>query len=226
MVKFQNISKIYHPDYMALDSVNLEIQPKEFVSLVGRSGAGKTTLLRLLIGEERPTHGRVFLDNIEINKLSSGDLPRLRRRIGVVFQDFKLLSNKNAFENIAFALEASGAPDKQIKEDVPQVLELVGLKDKANHFPCQLSGGEKQRVAMARALINRPDIIVADEPTGNLDPIHSGEIIGLLLKINSLGTTIILATHNQDIVNGLKRRVVTMEAGKVIRDEEKGKYNI
>lgn len=211
---------------MALDNVHLEIRPKEFISIVGRSGAGKTTLLRLLTGEEKPTRGRIFFDKIEVNKLSLNELPALRRRIGVVFQDFKLLQNKTAHENVAFALEASGAPDEQIKEDVPQVLELVGLKEKAGHLPCQLSGGEKQRAALARALILRPDVIVADEPTGNLDPVHSIEIINLLLKINSLGTTIILATHNRDIVNGLKRRVVTLEAGKVVRDEEEGKYII
>lgn len=224
MIKFHNVSKIYPHNSVALENINLEIKPYEFISLVGRSGAGKTTLLRLLIAEERPTRGRIFFNKEEVNKLNFNQLPVLRRKIGMVFQDFKLLSYKTIYENVAFALEVSGAGDEQIQSDTPQVLRLVGLKEKMENFPPQLSGGEKQRLSLARALINRPEVLIADEPTGNLDPVHTRDIIRLLLKINELGTTVILATHNKEIVNNLGRRVVTLEDGRLIRDEEKGKY--
>lgn len=224
MIKFQNISKIYPPDCVALKNIDLVIQPKEFISIAGRSGAGKTTLLKLLIREERPSQGRIFWNKQNIFKVPEKKLPFLRRKIGLIFQDFKLLSNKTAAENIAFAMEASGRTNQEIEEDVPQLLRLVGLTERNNHFPDQLSGGEKQRVAIARALAHRPEILMADEPTGNLDLVHTWEIIRLLIKINELGTTVILATHDRDIINSLEKRVVTLDKGRVIRDEEKGRY--
>ncbi|MEK7555477.1 MAG: cell division ATP-binding protein FtsE [Patescibacteria group bacterium] len=224
MITFQNISKIYNHNSTALEDVSFKIEPKEFISLVGRSGAGKSTIIKLLIGEEKPSKGRVIFDSYDVNKLKNKELPKLRRRIGVIFQDFRLLPNKTAYENIAFALEVAGRPNRDIVEFVPQALEMVGLKNKANNFPKELSGGEKQRIAIARAMINHPDVIVADEPTGNLDPLNTREIIRLLLKINELGTTMILATHNKEIINQLDRRVISLEDGKVIRDEKNGKY--
>ena len=209
---------------VVLEDINLRINPGEFVSLVGRSGAGKSTLIKLLIGEEKPTRGRVFFGQYEVNKLRDKELPTLRRHIGIVFQDFRLLPNKTAYENVAFALEVAGRLQGEIKELVPQVLDMVGLGDKSRHFPHELSGGEKQRVAIARAMVHRPEVIIADEPTGNLDPIHTWEIIALLQKINQLGTTLILATHDKDVVNSLDKRVITLDQGRVIRDEERGKY--
>lgn len=228
MIFFQNVSKIYNShsaeNSSALDSVTFRVNPQEFITLVGRSGAGKSTLIKLLIGEERPTKGRIFFEKQEINKLKPNELPKLRRRIGIVFQDFRLLPKKNSYENVAFALEAAGCLPKEIEESVPQILDLVGLKDKMKNFPHELSGGERQRVAIARAMINQPDVLVADEPTGNLDPINSNDIIRLLLKINELGTTVILATHNKSIVDSLNKRVISIENGRIIRDEEEGKY--
>jgi len=229
MIAFQNITKTYKINHkgletIALDDVSFKVSPKEFVSLVGKSGAGKSTLIKLLVGEEAPDKGRIIFGSYDVNKLTNKELPGLRRHIGVVFQDFKLLLNKTAYENVAFALEVAGRPDKEIKNFVPKILELVGLKERIHNFPKELSGGEKQRVAIARALIHNPDVLVADEPTGNLDPINSAEIIKLLLMINEMGTTVILATHNKDIINNLERRVILLENGKIIRDEEKGKY--
>jgi len=191
---------------------------------VGQSGSGKTTLLKLLLAEEKPTAGKVFFESLDVSRLSNGELPKLRRRIGAVFQDYKLLPTKTAYENVAFAMEAAGKTDEEINGDVPQVLELVGLVDKAWHFPSELSGGELQRVAIARAIVNRPDVVLADEPTGNLDPINTWEIIGLLEKINELGTTVMLATHDKEVINSLKRRVITLEKGKMVRDEKRGRY--
>ncbi len=224
MIAFQNVSKVYNSHSVALEEVNFQVGPGEFVSVVGRSGAGKSTAIRLLIGEEKPSKGRVFFGQYEVNKLRDKELPTFRRHIGVVFQDFRLLPTKNAYENVAFALEVSGRLQREIDELVPQVLDMVGLSDKAKNFPHELSGGEKQRVAIARAMVHRPEVIIADEPTGNLDPLHTGEIINLLVKINELGTTMILATHNKDIVNSLGKRVITLDHGRIIRDEEKGKY--
>ena len=227
MIAFQNVTKTYKSNgklTVALDDITFKINPKEFVSLVGRSGAGKSTIIKLLIGEEKPDKGRIIFGSYDVNKLKLKELPALRRHIGVVFQDFKLLPNKTAYENVAFALEVAGRGEKEIKDFVPKILELVGLKDKMENFPKELSGGELQRVAIARALIHNPDVLVADEPTGNLDPITSQEIIHLLLTINEMGTTVLLATHNKDIINHLERRVVLLENGKIIRDEEKGKY--
>jgi len=178
------------------------------------------------MAEEKPTRGRIFFEDQDIHKMKKSRLPRLRRKIGTVFQDYKLLPSKTAFENIAYVMEVMGASDKEIERDVPEVLEVVGLADKANNFPLQLSGGERQRVAIARALIHRPEVILADEPTGNLDPYNTSDIIKLLLRINELGTTVILATHNKGIINSLGRRVITLENGKVVRDEEKGKFRL
>lgn len=229
MITFYKVSKIYPSKsngnkFVALNNINFEIKPKEFVSIAGQSGAGKTTLLKLLIAEDKPTEGKIIFDNQNVNLLKNDQLPRLRRRMGMVFQDFRLLSDKTAYENIAFAMEVGGATNEEIERDVPQVLELVGLVDKVSHFPYQLSGGEKQRVAIARALIHRPEVILADEPTGNLDLLNTWDIVRLLTKINELGTTVLLATHDREIINNLGRRVITLDGGCLIRDEEKGRY--
>lgn len=224
MIIFDNVSKFYNHNSVALKDVTLEIRPKEFVSVVGSSGAGKTTFLKLLIREEEPSRGKIFLDGSGISDIDRGNLHVLRRRIGTIFQDYKLLPSKTAFENVAFAMEASGKSDEEIDEDVPQSLEIVGLKDKMHNFPHQLSGGEKQRVAIARAIVNRPDVILADEPTGNLDPINTWEIIKLLQKINELGTTVVLATHDKEVINMINKRVVVLDKGMVVSDKENGKY--
>jgi cell division transport system ATP-binding protein len=223
MIVFQNVSKIYD-GCTALDKINLTIKPKEFISLAGASGAGKSTVLKLLLGEEKPTRGKIFLDKQNINLLKDNDLPLLRRKIGMIFQDFRLLPDRTAYENVAFAMEVVGAKSAEIKQDVPQLLELVGLAEKINQFPHQLSGGEKQRVAIARALIHRPPVILADEPTGNLDLLNTWDIVRLLSKINELGTTIVLATHDREIINSLGKRVITLDKGRIIRDEENGRY--
>jgi cell division transport system ATP-binding protein len=224
MIYFDKVSKVYPPSMVALQDISFTIEPKEFVSLIGQSGAGKTTLLKLLLAEEKPTEGNVFFESINVNTCPRRKLPHLRRRIGVVFQEFRLLSNKTTFENIAFAMEASGRTPEEINRDVPHVLELVDLVEKANHFPHELSGGERQRVAIARAITNQPDVILADEPTGNLDPLNTWEIIRILKKINELGTTIILATHNKSIIDSLGKRVITLEKGRIIRDDKEGRY--
>lgn len=229
MIKFQSVTKIYpdhreNPPIKALENISFEVKEKEFVSIVGRSGAGKTTLLRLLLAEEKPTQGEIFFDGQKVNNLKLNQLPQLRRKIGAVFQDYKLLPSKTTYENIAYVMEVTGATDEEIKRDIPQILEIVGLKERANNFPIELSGGEKQRVAIARAIAHRPKVILADEPTGNLDPYHTLEIIRLLLKIQEMGTTLILATHNREIINRLGKRVITLEKGRIIRDEEKGRF--
>ena len=223
---FDNVSKKYNNDYVALDKVSFTIKPNEFVSIVGPSGAGKTTLLRMLLAEEKPTEGRVFLHDTDIHLLSSKDINFIRRKIGAVFQDFRLLPHKNVYENIAFAMEAVGKTNQEIASDVPHVLELVDLASKIFHFPHQLSGGEKQRLAIARAIINQPELIIADEPTGNLDPVSTYDVIQILKKINDLGTTVILTTHNRAVVESVGKRVITMEKGKVVRDDKDGKYVI
>ncbi|HZZ99743.1 MAG TPA: cell division ATP-binding protein FtsE [Candidatus Paceibacterota bacterium] len=227
MIEFKGVSTIYDDDFMALDGVNLEIKDGEFVSLVGPSGAGKSTLMRLMTREVLPSDGQVSIDGVNVGDLSPREVPLLRRKIGTIFQDFKLLSKKNAYENVAFALEVCGASPAEIAEDVPKVLNIVGLADKVYNFPHQMSGGERQRLAIARSLIHRPRILLADEPTGNLDLVNSYDVVKLLMKINEFGTTVILATHNREIVNAIGRRVITMERGKVIRDQiEQGKYVI
>ena len=225
MIYFDNVSKLYNDGRSAaLQEVTFQVAPKEFVSIVGHSGAGKTTLLKMIIAEDRPTHGQVFFESIDVHQIPRTKLPHYRRKIGTVFQDFKLLTNKTAYENIAFAMEANGRTDDEIAENVPQALALVDLTDKAWNFPSELSGGEKQRVAIARAIVNQPDIIVADEPTGNLDPIATYEVVQILKKINDLGTTVIMTTHNKGVIDELGRRVLTMDDGRIVRDDSSGKY--
>jgi len=227
MITFENVTKIFLDNIIALEDINFNIKEGEFISIVGQSGAGKSTLLKLLFAEEKPTRGNVYVKKVKVNKLKNSDLPKLRRHIGIVFQDFKLLDKKTVFENVAFAMEVAEKPDEEIQTTVSQVLEIVGLTEKLNSYPQELSGGEKQRTSIARALVHRPEIIVADEPTGNLDIVNSWEIIQLLTKINQHGTTIILATHSREIVNSLNRRVITLDGGKVVRDQkDKGRYLI
>jgi cell division transport system ATP-binding protein len=217
MIYFNNVSKIYK-DATALDDVTFAVEAGEFVSIVGHSGAGKTTLTRMILADELPTEGTVFFESINVHKLKNKDLTKLRRRIGVVFQDYKLLPNKTAYENIAFAMEAVGKTEAEIASDVPHVLELVDLSHRGAHFPDEMSGGEQQRLAIARAIINQPELIIADEPTGNLDPVNTHEIVQILKKINDLGTTVILTTHSRGVIESINKRVLTMENGKIIRD--------
>ncbi|MEI6836001.1 MAG: cell division ATP-binding protein FtsE [Candidatus Falkowbacteria bacterium] len=224
MIKFQNVSKSYANKIKILRGINLHVKVGEFVSIVGQSGAGKTTLVKVLIGEERVSEGQIVIGDWDITKIRRHDVPFLRRQIGVIFQDFKLLPKKTLKENISFALEVCGAPSAKIKKIVPSVLKIVGLEDKGDRYPREVSGGEQQRAAIARALVHQPKILLADEPTGNLDAINADEIIDLLLRINKFGTTVILVTHNKDIVNRLNRRVVTMDKGVIISDKEHGKY--
>ncbi|MEK9160461.1 MAG: cell division ATP-binding protein FtsE [Patescibacteria group bacterium] len=224
MIYFDNVTKEYRDGAPALSDVTLGISPKEFVSIVGHSGAGKTTLIKMLLAQEKPSAGSVFFEEVDIHTLPSSSLHHYRRKIGTVFQDFRLIPNKTAYENIAFAMEAAGRADDEIASDVPYILDLVDLGDKADHFPSQLSGGEQQRVAIGRAIINQPDLIVADEPTGNLDPVNTYEIIEILKKINELGTTVIITTHNKGVVDAMGKRVITMEKGKVVRDDKNGHY--
>ncbi|MDB5170133.1 MAG: ftsE [Candidatus Saccharibacteria bacterium] len=227
MILLDRVSKTYNKAAgPSLDRISLHVEPKEFVIVVGQSGAGKTTLLRLLTREERPTSGKIIIGGIDYDKLKDKDIPLLRRKIGVVFQDFKLLPNRTVFENVAFALEIVGMGRKEIKHTVPKVLDIVNLKGKENSMPMQLSGGERQRVAIARAIVRQPRILIADEPTGNLDPKHAWDVIKVLEKINRYGTTVLLTTHNQDIVNKLKRRVVTLDHGKVASDRANGSYTV
>lgn len=226
MIKIKGVSKIYKPDISALKHITLNIEAGEFVSIVGKSGSGKTTLAKMLFAEERPTKGQVLVGDWDIGAIRQAEIPIFRRQIGMVFQDFKLLPRKTVYENVAFALEVSGEKTKRIKEIVPQVLKIVGLDDKMKRYPRQLSGGEQQRVSIARALAHRPKILIADEPTGNLDAVHSYEIIELLKRINEIGTTVVLVTHDRDIVNLLKKRVITIEDGKVASDVKHGKYKI
>jgi cell division transport system ATP-binding protein len=227
MILLDRVTKTYNKNLgPALDRVSLHVEPKEFVIVVGQSGAGKSTLLKLLTREERPTSGKIIIGGIDYDKLHDRDIPILRRKIGVVFQDFKLLPNRTVFENVAFALEIVGASRKEIDNTVPKVLDIVNLKDKDKRMPMELSGGERQRVAIARAIVRQPKILIADEPTGNLDPKHAWDVIRVLEKINKYGTTVLLTTHNQEIVNKLKRRVVTIEHGKVASDRANASYNV
>jgi len=224
MILLDRVTKSYNKKSTALNRVSLHVEPKEFVVVVGSSGAGKSTLLKLLTREEKPTSGKIVVGGIDYDQLRDNDIPLLRRRIGVVFQDFKLLPKRTAFENVAFALEIVGMSNSDISHTVPKVLDLVGLKDKADHFPSQLSGGERQRVAIARAVVRQPKILIADEPTGNLDPKHAWDIIEILQKINKFGTTVLLTTHNQEIVDKLKRRVITIQDGQIAKDQARGGY--
>jgi cell division transport system ATP-binding protein len=225
MILLQDVTKQYPNGTRALQDVSLSIPEGDFVFLVGPSGAGKSTIIRLLIRADAPSTGRVVVDGDEIGSLPRSRVAHLRRKIGVVFQDFKLLPNKTVYENVAFALHVTGHQDDQIREKADAALELVGLTERREHFPQQLSGGEQQRTAIARALVSQPPIFVADEPTGNLDPVTSWEIIQLLTRINEMGTTLVMATHNQDIVNALRRRVIALEHGAVVRDQAGGSYH-
>lgn len=224
MITLLHVFKTYSRDNTVLSDVSLHIKAGEFVSVVGQSGAGKTTLVRLLIGEEKIDQGQIVIGDWDITKISRHEVPYLRRQIGVIFQDFKLLPKKTLWENVAFALEVSGASRKKIKKIVPSVLKIVGLEDKKNRYPHEVSGGEQQRAAIARALVHQPRILLADEPTGNLDAINADDIIDLLLRINKFGTTVVLVTHNKEIVNRLNKRVITMDKGAVVSDREHGKY--
>jgi cell division transport system ATP-binding protein len=227
MILLDRVTKTYSKAMgPALNRISLHVEPKEFVIVVGQSGAGKTTLLRLLTREERPTSGKIIVGGIDYDKLKDRDIPLLRRKIGVVFQDFKLLPNKNVYENVAFALELVGVSNHEIKNTVPRVLEIVNLSGKEKNMPLELSGGERQRVAIARAIVRQPRILIADEPTGNLDPKHAWDVIKVLEKINRYGTTVLLTTHNVEIVNKLKRRVVTLQHGKVASDRAHASYKI
>lgn len=225
MIVFNKISKKYENKNTSVHDIDLTINKGEFVTFIGPSGAGKTTLLRLLLIEETPTSGSIHFDGVNIHNLRSSDIPIYRQRIGVVFQDYKLLENKTVYENVAFAMEMIGKSDREIKQDIPRALELVNLSHKSFSFPTQLSGGEQQRLAIARAIINQPDVLIADEPTGSLDPESSQNVLGILKKINELGTTVILATHDRDVVNALKRRVVRIEHGRITHDKENGGYH-
>ncbi len=224
MIYYDKVSKKYPDDTVALENISFGVEPKEFVTIVGPSGAGKTTLMKLLIAEDWPTEGAVFFESANVQKMSKREMGKLRRRIGTVFQDYRLIPSKTIYENIAFAMEASGRSDAEIASDVPHVLELVDIGHKIWNFPRELSGGERQRVAIARAIVNQPDVVIADEPTGNLDPTNTFEIVRILKKINELGTTVLLTTHNKGVVDHVGGRVITMEKGKVIKDDRNGKY--
>lgn len=225
MITLDRVTKTYDKSIRpAIKNITLHIAPKEFAIIVGASGAGKTTLLKLLTREEKPTSGKIIVGGIDYDTLDDRDIPLLRRRIGVVFQDFKLLPNRTVFENVALSLEISGHSNKQIRENVPKILELVGLRGKEKNFPRELSGGERQRVAIARAMVRQPKILIADEPTGNLDPKNSMEIVKLLLKINKYGTTVLLITHSMEIVNMLGKRVIALDHGEIVRDVAHGTF--
>lgn len=226
MIRFEQVTKIYPPDNAVLKDVSFEIQMGEFVSLVGKSGAGKTTIIKLILGLEKSTYGNVFVDGKNIDDLDQRELQKLRRRIGSIYQDYRLLEKETVYENVAYLMAAEGKNSKEIADQVPRVLGVVGLEDKFNSFPKELSGGEQQRLALARAIINYPDMVLADEPTGNLDPYNEYEVISILEKVNRIGKTIILATHKREIINRLNKRVLTIENGKIVRDEVQGKFMI
>lgn len=225
MIRFDNVTK-YYGNNKALNNVNLHINHGEFISVVGMSGAGKSTLMKILIGEETIDDGRILIDEIDMSRVKKSDLPYLRRKIGMVFQDIKLLPRRTAFENVAFAMEVSGHTKEKINKDVPKILDLVGLLHKKDSFPNEMSGGERQRVAIARSLAHRPVLLLADEPTGNLDEVNAAEVLDLLLKINKLGTTVILATHAAELVNKIHKRVITIEGGQITIEQQKGKYKL
>jgi cell division transport system ATP-binding protein len=224
MISVQHVSKIYRGSVPALDGVSVEVEKGEFVFIVGPSGSGKSTFIRLLLKEEEPTKGQIFVAGKRLDRMNSWKVPHLRRNIGTVFQDFKLLADKTVFENVAFALDVIGKPKSAIDTRVPEILELVGLGEKLNSYPDELSGGEQQRVSIARACVNRPLILLADEPTGNLDPATSVDIMRLLDRINRIGTTVVMATHDHAIVDAMRRRVIELDTGRVVRDQERGVY--
>lgn len=226
MIVLERVTKAYGRDSIALDDVSLHIPAGEFVSIVGLSGAGKTTLAKLLMAEEQPSDGRIEIGGWDITRIRPREIPELRRQIGVIFQDYKLLPKKTVYENVSFALEVAGVRGRLIREVVPQVLQIVGLEEKMWRFPQQISGGEQQRVVIARALVHRPKVLLADEPTGNLDTLNTQDIMDLLVKINAFGTTVVLVTHNREVVNALRRRVITLKDGKIASDQKHGKYTL
>lgn len=226
MIEFKEVTVVYDKDIVGLDNVSFKIEEGEFVFLVGKTGAGKSSAIKLLTGEIKPTSGDVIVDGIVVNRLKRRKIPYLRRAQGVVFQDFRLLPNKTVYENVAFAMEITGKKKKDIQRKVPKILSLVGLSERANNYPNEISGGEQQRVSIARALVNSPSLIIADEPTGNLDVETSAEVMNLFEEINKMGTTIVMVTHSEKIVNDMQRRVIQLENGVLVRDEENGVYNI
>lgn len=226
MIKFENVTKIYEPDTVAVQEISFEVKEGEFVSIVGKSGAGKTTLIRLILGLEKPSSGVILFEGKNVSEMNDMELQNLRRKIGTIYQDYKLLAGKTVYENVAYIMEIEKKTDEEIATNVPKVLDAVGLDGKFDNFPNELSGGEQQRLAVARALVNFPDTIIADEPTGNLDPYNTYEVVSLLSKINKTGKTIILSTHDREIINKLGRRVITIENGKIIRDDTKGRFII
>ena len=226
MIKIINLSKTYNKTIQALRDVSLHIKPGEFVSIVGQSGSGKSTMVKLIIAEERPDGGKIIVGGWDIINIKNREIPTLRRQVGVIFQDFKLLPKKTVYENVAFALEVCDTPDLEIKEKVPKIIDLVGLTRRAFSFTEELSGGEKQRVSIARALVHNPKLLIADEPTGNLDPVSTWEIIELLFKINKQGTIVLLATHDKEVVDSLQKRVIAMKEGRIVSDQQRGKYNL
>jgi len=226
MIKFENITKNYSSREPILQDVTFEIKRGEFVSIVGKSGAGKTTLVRLILGLENPTSGEIYFDGVNVSNADNLKIQEIRRKVGCIYQDYKLLPKKTVYENVAYIMQVEGKENEEIEREVPKVLEIIGLEEKFDHFPNELSGGEQQRLAVARALVNHPDVIIADEPTGNLDPYNTYEVISLLQKINQAGKTVILATHDREVVNKLGKRVITLEGGRILRDEEKGNFII
>lgn len=224
LISFNQVSKFYNGGPAALDAVDITILPGEFVSIVGHSGAGKSTLLKMMLAELYPSEGAVYLNQSNTMQLNKKEVTKIRRSIGIIFQNFRLIESKTVYENIAFALEVAGMTNEEIEADVPHVLGLVDLHDKAEYFPRELSGGEQQRVAIARAIVTQPDVLIADEPTGNLDPINTYEVVQILKKINDLGTTVVLTTHNKGVIDSVGGRVITMDAGKVVRDDAGGQY--
>lgn len=225
-LRFEQVTKTYPPGVAALRDVSFAVEPGEFVSLIGQSGAGKTTLLKLITAEEAPSFGRIWIGDQEISRIRPRQIPALRHRLGMVFQDYKLLPEKTVAENVAFALEVVGASRHEIRATVPKVLQTVRMEERADRFPAQLSGGERQRAAIARALVRQPQILLADEPTGNLDTRHTQEILDLLLRINGFGTTVVLVTHNRDVVNALQRRVLVLNQGALVQDDPVGRYHL
>ena len=226
MIKFDHVTKIYEPDTVILNDVSFEIQEGEFVSIVGKSGAGKTPLVRMILGLDTPTSGAVYFKNINVGEASAAEIQVIRRRVGSVYQEYKLSPNKTVYENVAYIMQVEGKTNEEIETEVPKVLEVIGLAEKMNNLPSELSGGEQQRLAIARALVNHPDIIIADEPTGNLDPYNTYEVISLLQKINQAGRTVILSTHDREMINKLGKRVITLEGGRILRDEANGRFII
>lgn len=226
MIKFDNVTKIYQDDTAVLQDVSFEIKEGEFVSIVGKSGVGKTTLIKLILGLEKPTSGKVYFKDLDLSQADSQQIQETRRKIGCIHQDYKLLSKKTVYENVAYIMQVEGKENEEIESEVLKVLDVIGLRDKINNFPDQLSGGEQQRLAFSRAIINNPDIVIADEPTGNLDPYNTYEVVSLLQKINKTGKTVILATHDREIINKLGKRVITLEDGKILRDEAEGRFII